>query len=89
MVANYIFQMLRFPDVDLFATGFSNEYPLHVSPVPDIQAFAIDTLSLNWNNLHAYTFPPTVLLLHILTKMHQSRCRIVLIAPLWPQRPCF
>ena len=72
---NSIFQILKYPNVDLLATRFNHKLSLYVSPVPDDQALAIDALSMNWNCLHAYA------------KIRQSRCRIVLIAPLWPQRP--
>ena len=54
--ANSIFQMLNYPNVDLFATCFSHKLSLYVSPVPDNQALAIDALSMNWNLLHAYAF---------------------------------
>ena len=33
--------------------------------------------------------PHTILIPSVLAKIRQSRCRIVLIAPLWPQRPWF
>ena len=49
MVANCIFQMLRFHNVDLFATRFSHSLPLYVCQ--DNQTFAIDALPMNWNNL--------------------------------------
>ena len=88
-VANCIFQMLSFPNVDLFATLFNHKHPLYVSTLPDNQAFVIDTLSMNWNNLHAYAFPPAILIPSILKRFHQSQCRIVLIAPLWLQSPWF
>lgn len=87
-VANCIFHMLNFPIVDLFATCFNHKLAPYVSPVPDNQAFAIDALSMNWH-YHAYAFPPIVLILPILTNIRQSRCRIVLIPPLWPQCPWF
>ena len=54
MVANCIFQMLIFPDVNLFATRFSHKLPLCVSPVLDNHSSAINALSMNWNNFHAY-----------------------------------
>ena len=88
-VVNYIFQMLNYPNVDLFATRFNHKLPLYVSPVLDNHALVIDALSMNWNFLHAYAFPPTILIPSVLAKIRQSRCRIVLIAPLWPQRSCF
>ena len=38
------------PQVDLFATRFNNKLPQFVSPVPDPQAWAVDALSLAWEN---------------------------------------
>ena len=83
-IANTIFQMLSYPNVDLFATGFNHKLPLYVSPVPDSHALAVDALSMNWDLLHA-----TILISSILAKIYQSQCRIVLIAPFWPQQPWF
>ena len=74
--------MLNFPNVDLFVTLFNHKLPLYVSVVPDNQALTKDTLSMNWNYLHAYAFPPTILIPSVLTKIRQSQCRIVLMAPL-------
>ena len=76
-VANRIFPMLRFPNVNLFATRFNHKLPLYVSPVSDSQAFATAALWMNWNNSHAYAFSLTVLIPPILTKIRQSRCRVV------------
>lgn len=67
-VASYIFQILNFPGVDLFTTRFNHKLPLYILPVPDKQAFTIDAPSMNWNDLHPYTFPPMILILTILTK---------------------
>ena len=44
--------------VDLFATRFNNKLPQFVSPVPDPQAWAVDALSLSWEDLDPYAFPP-------------------------------
>ena len=76
-----MFQMLNYQNVDLFATRFNHKLPLYVSPVPGSHALAVDALSMNWNLLHAYAFPPTILIPSILAKIRQSQCRIVLIAP--------
>ena len=83
-----------FPNVQLsqsvsVATCLNHKLPLYVSPVLDNQAFAIDAFSMNWNHLHAYAFPPAILIPSVLNKIHQSQCRIVLIAPLWPQQTWF
>ena len=88
-VANSVFQMLNFPNVDLFATRFNHRLPLYVSPVQDYKALAIDALSMDWNHLHAYAFPPFILIPAVLEKIPQHQCRIVLIAPFWPQQLWF
>ena len=44
------------PQVDLFATRFNNKLPQFVSPVPDPQAWAVDALSLSWEDLDPYAF---------------------------------
>ena len=46
-VANSIFQMLKFPIVDLFAIRFNHKLQLYVSPVPDNQALAVEALSVD------------------------------------------
>ena len=84
--ANSILQMLNYPNVDPFATRFNHKLLLYVSAVPDNHALAIDALSMNWNLLHAYACPPTIQIPSVLAKIRQSRCKIFLIAPLWPQR---
>ena len=81
--------MLYFPNVDLFATQFSHKLPLYVSPVQENKALAIDALSMDWNLLHAYAFPPLNLIPAVLEKIRRHQCRIVLIAPFWPQQQWF
>ena len=88
-IVNSIFQIFSYPNVDVFATRFSHKLPLYVSPVLDNQALAIDAFSMKWNLLQAYAFPPAILIPSVLAKICQSQCRIVLIAPLWPQRQWF
>ena len=44
--------------VDLFATRFNNKLPQFVSLVPDPQIWVVDTLSLSWEDLDPYAFPP-------------------------------
>ena len=88
-VANSVFQMLNFPNVDLFATRFNHRLPLYVSPAQDYKAQAIDALSMDWNHLHAYAFPTFILIPAVLEKIRQNQCRIVLIAPFWPQQQWF
>ena len=78
------------PQVDLFATQFNHRLPKFVSPVPDPSAWAVDALSLSWENLDAYAFPPVSLLNQVVSKlMNQGFYRMILIAPGWPNMPWF
>ena len=88
-IANKIFQIMDFPLIDLFATRLNHRLPLFVSPIPDQKALSIDALSMDWNPIHAYAFPPFHLIPAVINKIRLSQCKIVLIAPLWPDRPWF
>ena len=88
-VANSVFQMLNFPNVDLFATRFNHKLPLYVSPVQDNKTLAVDALPMDWNLLHAYAFPPSILIPAVLEKIRRHQYRIFLIAPFWPQQQWF
>ena len=88
-IANKVFQIMDFPSIDLFATHLNHRLPFYVSPIPDQKALSIDALSMDWNRIHAYVFPPFHLIPAVINKIWLSQCKIVLIAPLWPDRPWF
>ena len=44
---------------------------------------------VDWNRIHACAFPPFHLIPAVINKIQISQCKIVLIAPLWPDRPWF
>jgi len=70
--------------VDLFATRFNHRLPLFVSPVPDPLALAVDALSMDWEGMSGYAYPPTQVIPTVLGKLKRTkRCRIILIAPKW------
>ena len=78
------------PQVDLFATRFNNKLPQFVSPVPDPRAWAVDALSLSWEDLDPYAYPPAAILGKVVEKLQDYPCnRIILIAPGWPNMPWF
>ena len=78
------------PQIDLFATRFNNKLPLFVSLVPHSLATAVDALSLPWEDLDAYAFPPAAILGKVVEKLQDSPCkRIILIVPGWPNVPRF
>ena len=78
------------PQIDLFAMRFNHKLPQFVSPVPDSLAVAVDALTLPWEDLDAYAFPPTAILGKVVEKLLGSPCkRIIMIAPGWPNMPWF
>ena len=78
------------PQVDLFATRFNHKLSQFVSPIPDHKAWAVDALTLPWETLETYAFPPTALLGKVVEKLRSSHCRrIIVIAPGWPNMPWF
>ena len=88
-IANKIFQIMDFPSIDLFTTRLNHRLPFYVSPIPNQKALSIDALTMAWNHKHAYAFPPLHLIPAVINKVRLSQCKIVLIAPLWPDRPWF
>ena len=68
-----VFQQLcsqwHWPQIDLFVTRFNHKLPQFVSPVPDSLAVAVDALTLPWEDLDAYTFPPTAILDKVVEKL--------------------
>ena len=77
------------PQIDLLATRFNNKLPLFVSPVCGPLAL-VDALSLPWEDLDAYAFPPVDILGKVVEKLQDYPCqRISLIAPVWPNMSWF
>ena len=85
-----LFSSWALPQLDLFATRFNHKLPRFVSPVPDPTAWAVDALSISWENLDVYAFPPVSLLNQVVSKVMDQGCRrMVLIAPGWPNMTWF
>ena len=77
-----IWKMWHQPQINLFRTRFNKKF---VSPVPDSIAWAVDTLSLPWEELDQYAFPPVTILSKVVAKLRDYLYRIIiLIAPGWP-----
>ena len=77
------------PMIDLFATKDNNKLSLYVSPVPDASAIGVDALTTQWKNLYLYAYPPTGLIGQVISKLKTEPCKMVLIAPYWPEKPWF
>ena len=67
---------------------FNNKLPQFVSPVPDPLAWAVEALSLSWEDLDPYAFPPIAIFGKVLMKLQDYPFRrIIRIAPGWPNMP--
>ena len=88
-IANKIFQIMDFFINRPVCHSLNHRLPLYVSPIPDQKALSIDAITMDWNHIHAYAFPPFHLIQAVINKIRISQCKIVLIAPLWPDRPWF
>jgi len=89
-VCKQIWKTWDTPWVDLFATKLNNQLQVYMSPIPDPQAYATDSLVQSWDRMVAYAYPPTGLIRKTLNKVRQSEhLQLILIAPNWPQQEWF
>ena len=87
-VFNLLVQTWHLPQVDMFATKYNHKLPQYVSPVPDPNAWTVDALTVSWENMDMYAFPPVSLLGKVVSKLadHLYK-RVIIIAPGWPNMP--
>jgi hypothetical protein len=57
------------PNIDLFATCANSQLPVFCSPYPDPLAWTCDALSVSWEGMFAYAFPPPILIPKVLMKV--------------------
>ncbi|XP_045212562.2 uncharacterized protein LOC123563664 [Mercenaria mercenaria] len=88
-VVSKIFTLWGHPLIDLFATFENKKTPVFCSWIPHQQSFSGDALSIAWQNIFAYAFPPVHLVPRVLQHMKQYRCKLILIAPFWPRQHWF
>ena len=55
----------------------------------ETRALALDALSISWENLKAYAYPPLSLIPKVLSHMQNYQCEVILIAPFWPRQPWY
>jgi hypothetical protein len=88
-IVQQIFQVLGSPQIDLFAHRSNHQLPVYCTRVQDPQAYAVDALSIKWDGMFAYAFPPIPLLHQVLRKVESEDCTVVLVAPFWPKQTWF
>jgi len=82
--AQLLFQRWGTPNIDLFATKLNKKLATYVSPVMDPEAWETNALSISWEGLSAYAFPPHPILAQFLEKVDGCRrLRLILVAPMW------
>ncbi|PIK62609.1 hypothetical protein BSL78_00505 [Apostichopus japonicus] len=86
---NRIFAIFGKPMIDLFATYTNSKLQTFCSRRFHPQAYHTDAMSLPWDHLEAYVFPPLCMVGQVLRKIRNSKGRFILIAPFWPRRPWF
>ena len=72
--------------VDLFASYQNRKMEIFCSWLAHPQALAMDALTILWNIMFAYAFPPICLIPQVLEQMKQTQCTLILIAPQWHRR---
>ena len=86
----WLCQNMGTPQVDLFATRYTARLPTFVSPVRDVTAVAVDSFTVEWNQWSTiYLFPPTNLIMRVLSVLESYRGKALLITPLWPNQNWF
>ena len=75
--------------IDLFASRISHQISKFVSWLPDPEAWKIDAFSLDWDMVGIYCFPPFCLILRILHRVILQQADMMIIVPMWKQRPWY
>ena len=77
---NNLFCAFGTPLIDMFATAENRVTPVYVSPYPDDRAWAVDALSLSWDNLGlVYALPPAPIVPKTLQRIQKSWGTTVII----------
>ena len=84
-----IWQKWGTPQVDLFATQLNSKLQRFVAPFPDQQAWAVDAMSISWDRMFCYAFPPWNMMGEVLMKVREDQAEMIIVAPAWPGRPWF
>ena len=77
------------PKIDLFASHLNHQVAAYVAWKPDPEAVTIDSLSLQWDYLLLYAFPPFSLIRHVLRKIELEHCEGIVVVPYWTTQPWY
>lgn len=74
------------PEIDLFASSETKQCTKFISWFPSPGAEGVDAFTISWNFKLAYAFPPFCLIPRVLKKLRQSKCKCIVVVPLWPSQ---
>ncbi|CAC5367143.1 unnamed protein product [Mytilus coruscus] len=83
---NKIFLEWGSPTIDLFASAQNRKCPVFCAWDQDPTALTQDALSIGWDRMFAYAYPPLSLIPKVLQQMIDYQCEMILIAPFWPKQ---
>ena len=89
MTVQTVFGKFGRRNIDLFVSQHNNKLWTYCTWELDPGAWAVDSLSMSWECLWAYMYPPISLIPRVLNKIRTSSCRVLSIAPWWPLQPWF
>ena len=75
--------------VDLFADRVNVQKTQYYSWKPDPGAVKTDTLTVKWQKIQGYVFPPFCLIGRCLAKIRQEQATLVLVTPMWQTQPWY
>ena len=80
-VTERLFRIWGHTLVDLFASEMNRKTAVICTWNPCQLALATDALSIAWENMEAYAFPPICLIPKVIQHMKNFKCQMILIAP--------
>jgi hypothetical protein len=72
--------------VDLFASRANTQLPEYWSWRDDPMAVGVNSLSISWEKINGYAFPPFCLVGRCLLKIRTDQADLIIIAPVWPNQ---
>ena len=76
-------------ETDFLKTYCNKKIPRYVSWHPETFSYAVDSLTLNWQNLNFYAFPPFSLIVKLISKIIREQALGIMIIPYWPTQNWF
>jgi len=70
-------------DIDVFADCNNARVPCFISKYYEQSAWAVDAFSVNWPGM-AWLCPPTKMLKRVAKRIRSSKCKGILLVPMWP-----